>query len=473
MHVTPSEYPLPICEFCRAADHATILTDQYNLLSIASFLSIHDVRNLSSTCSAIRCILLTSEAATKLIWVNQMIESFPAVFRSINEQCNGYEKSIFGSRRITLEIDYHLAKSQLPDGIDVNFQLISSLLPKRYPQSIDPNTFIDDDGSFRTYQCDQSCMLIQFLGQVGIGNRSIRSDFPFPPTCREVSSTRSNGSGVCFRSRKNISCSERKNGGSKFISSTFLPDSLPRRESMSSSTTNPSSSENSGQDCTLSFGPFTLDETTRSAIDNSDQIICTNHVVPFRQTLTRFFCNVGKTKKTLIPYTIPTVTTKSRRADCSQCVDLVVDVTPRRILYFEVTLTQRTQFARHGQRNDCVAVGLSTKSFQTECSFPGWDDESFGYHSDDGGMFNGNRVAARLGQPKFGPGDTIGCGVEYSSRRIFFTKNAEFLGYEFGRIRKRVVEKGLYPTVGIDTDCPIFVNFGEHPFLYNLKDFQF
>ncbi len=165
--ITPSKHPLPICEFRRAADHVAILKDEYNLLSIASFLSIHDVRNLSSTCSAFRCLLLTSEAATKLIWVNQMIESFPVVFRSINELFNG-NKSTFSARRITFEIDYHTAKSQLPLGIDVNFQLITSLLTKRYPQSIDPSTLIDGDGSklFRTYPC-RNCMLIQFLGQVG------------------------------------------------------------------------------------------------------------------------------------------------------------------------------------------------------------------------------------------------------------------------------------------------------------------
>mmetsp|Transcript_23202 Transcript_23202/g.50237 ORF Transcript_23202/g.50237 Transcript_23202/m.50237 type:complete len:94 (-) Transcript_23202:146-427(-) len=40
-----------------------------------------------------------------------------------------------------------------------------------------------------------------------------------------------------------------------------------------------------------------------------------------------------------------------------------------------------------------------------------------------------------------------------------------------GGLGKDVVESGLYPTVGVDTDCPIFTNFGEHPFKFDLKGF--
>ncbi|KAL7427245.1 hypothetical protein ACHAXH_000790 [Discostella pseudostelligera] len=353
------------------------------------------------------------------------------------------------TRRITFEVDYQRAVSRLPsgDGIDLNFPLIISLLPKRYPRSIDSKTFIADVGPqfFQTFKAkmsqvkvddkdvknstnDSTCTLIQFSGKVGTGNRSIRSDMPFPPNCREGSSNLSDG------------CGKRR----KFASSVYLK---VRSEYMSSSTT--ASLSLSGDDslgCILSYGPFSLDENTMKSTTNgnNNELVDTNHTLSLtvRQRLSRCFGKAGKTKKSLIPFIIPTVVSEPRAADGKRYNDLFVDLTPRLIMYFEVTLMKPAQHAmtpeqtRQEQRHDCVAVGLSTSSFQPQHSMPGWDDKSYGYHSDDGGMFHGKDVAARRGKPTFGPGDTIGCGLDYASRRIFFTKNAEFVGYEFARLRR-------------------------------------
>jgi hypothetical protein len=38
-------------------------------------------------------------------------------------------------------------------------------------------------------------------------------------------------------------------------------------------------------------------------------------------------------------------------------------------------------------------------------------------------------------------------------------------------LREDVIEKGLYPTVGVDTECPLFINFGEKPFKFDLSGF--
>jgi len=393
--------------------------------------------------------------------------SFPAVCGTMNEPLDTV------TRKITFEVDYQRAVFRLPggDGIDLNFPLIISLLPKRYPQSIDigPQSFQTftakmsqvkvDDNDVKNSTNDSICTLIQFSGKVGTGNRSIRSDMPFPPNCREGASNYwSDGGGACFRRHQ-------------FASSVYLPDSPVQSKCMSSS-----------PDCILSYGPFSLDETTMISTKSgsNNDLGDTNHTLPLsvRQRLSRCFGEAGKTKKSLIPFIIPTVISESRAADCKRYNDLLVDLTPRLIMYFEVTLMKPAQHAmtpeqtRHEQRHDCVAVGLSTSSFKPQHSMPGWDDKSYGYHSDDGGMFHGKDVAARRGKPTFGPGDTIGCGLDYASRRIFFTKNAEFVGYEFARLRRYVLEKGLYPTVGIDSNCPLFVNFGAHPFAFNLRDNQ-
>ena len=90
---------------------------------------------------------------------------------------------------------------------EINLSLITSLLPQRYPQSIDINTMEDKDGNraFRSYTMaidtgnDTACLskeyrhnevlVVHFEGQVGAGNRSIRSDEPFPEKCHKVSSS--------------------------------------------------------------------------------------------------------------------------------------------------------------------------------------------------------------------------------------------------------------------------------------------
>ncbi len=223
----------------------------------------------------------------------------------------------------------------------------------------------------------------------------------------------------------------------------------------------------------MANGPISLDGNMRIHVSGNDGNHKNSDTV--KRKLKWSFYNLSKTNKLAIPFVIPTVISESMSTESYPHIRLLVDLTPRMVSYYEITWVKQAEESlsseqpQYGQRHECVAVGLATKSFQNSCKMPGWDVESYGYHSDDGGMFH---AKPRYGQPTFGPGDTIGCGVEYTSRRIFFTKNAEFLGFEFGKLRKHVVEKGLYPTVGIDTKCPIFVNFGEHPFMFDLKNIQ-
>jgi len=149
---------------------------------------------------------------------------------------------------------------------------------------------------------------------------------------------------------------------------------------------------------------------------------------------------------------------------------------------------QEQEWARGGRRHECVAIGLSTRRFSPADKMPGWDAESFGYHGDDGGIYHGRGDMLRRYGPSYGPGDTVGCGLEYGSRRVFFVKNGVFLGYAFGEGGRRggdddddvavrgglsgeMIDRGLYPTVGVDTECPISVNFGERPFNFDLRGF--
>jgi hypothetical protein len=56
----------------------------------------------------------------------------------------------------------------------------------------------------------------------------------------------------------------------------------------------------------------------------------------------------------------------------------------------------------------------------------------------------------------FGPGDVVGCSLDYITKKIFFVKNGVFLGYVFDALKGDATDKGLFPTVGVDTECTLF-----------------
>lgn len=64
--------------------------------------------------------------------------------------------------------------------------------------------------------------------------------------------------------------------------------------------------------------------------------------------------------------------------------------------------------------------------------------------------------------------DTVGVGVNFISRSIFFTKNGESLGEQF----KGFKGDELFPALGINSPgANISVNFGQKPFIYNINSY--
>lgn len=154
---------------------------------------------------------------------------------------------------------------------------------------------------------------------------------------------------------------------------------------------------------------------------------------------------------------------------------------PRSIHFFEVEfcqsrVTDDEQPLTTGDGNidaadesdwfECVAVGLSTNSFLKQKRLPGWDEESYGFHGDDGAIFHGRGWQLSSFGPTFGFNDVVGCGLDFCNRSIFFTLNGKYLGTAFTNVR---TDKALFPTVGLDANVEVKFNFGLTPFLFDLK----
>lgn len=60
---------------------------------------------------------------------------------------------------------------------------------------------------------------------------------------------------------------------------------------------------------------------------------------------------------------------------------------------------------------------------------PGWDDISWGYHSDDGKAFHeGDAPDGKPYSVTYGTGDVIACHIDQSKGNAYFTKNGQNLG---------------------------------------------
>ncbi|KAL2864906.1 uncharacterized protein BJX67DRAFT_373546 [Aspergillus lucknowensis] len=129
------------------------------------------------------------------------------------------------------------------------------------------------------------------------------------------------------------------------------------------------------------------------------------------------------------------------------------------IYYFEITIHAKP-------KEGMIGIGFSSNKASVE-RLPGWEQESWAYHGDDGKSFFGeSQGQGRQYGPTFGVNDTVGCGVNFSTGCAFFTKNGVFLGNAFRELRNLKV----YPSVGMKKQPPVHlsVNFGQQPFMYDI-----
>ncbi|PRP87156.1 putative HECT E3 ubiquitin ligase [Planoprotostelium fungivorum] len=114
----------------------------------------------------------------------------------------------------------------------------------------------------------------------------------------------------------------------------------------------------------------------------------------------------------------------------------------------------------------CIAIGLYREGTELE-GLPG-NDNSFALQSDGKLCHNVNslrasRIVERDFIEKFTTGDTMGCGWDIKTGRLWFTKNGRFLGNGFDEVHGR-----FYPVVWLDSpDTKIKINFGNDAFTYD------
>ncbi|KAG8907592.1 hypothetical protein FRB99_003516 [Tulasnella sp. 403] len=127
------------------------------------------------------------------------------------------------------------------------------------------------------------------------------------------------------------------------------------------------------------------------------------------------------------------------------------------VYYYEVRILNK------GNKGH-IGVGFAMKHCKLS-KLPGWENESWGYHGDDGKVFSSQ--GERTFGPKFSTEDVVGCGIDFSIQRIFFTKNGTFLDHVFQPLPYGVE---LYPFVGLRSSREsVQANFGQIPFRFDIE----
>jgi len=110
--------------------------------------------------------------------------------------------------------------------------------------------------------------------------------------------------------------------------------------------------------------------------------------------------------------------------------------------YFEVTI-EPSDAVQHA-----VAVGLTAHSIDSQY-MPGWQPGSLALHSDDGVVYTGQMKRNDLKISNILGGDTIGCGILFSTNgdavTVYWTRNGLIQAFA------QAIPNAIYPYIGVET----------------------
>ncbi|RIB25601.1 concanavalin A-like lectin/glucanase domain-containing protein [Gigaspora rosea] len=119
-----------------------------------------------------------------------------------------------------------------------------------------------------------------------------------------------------------------------------------------------------------------------------------------------------------------------------------------------------------------IGIGFCTKTSDQNkynidiMPLPGQENNSWGYHGDDGYLFCSG--SGESYGPSYTIGDTIGCYLNFKNRIAFYTKNGINLGIAC-HLPDDLEEGSLYPCVGFRSQGGfIEANFGDRDFEYSV-----
>lgn len=97
-------------------------------------------------------------------------------------------------------------------------------------------------------------------------------------------------------------------------------------------------------------------------------------------------------------------------------------------MYFEITISHTDHMVESGLAPPIVTLGLCGEFCDQTQAHVGWNVWSVGYHGDDGCIYEERPSRGYSTGRQFGPGNTIGCGIDYASGEYFFTLGGEVVG---------------------------------------------
>lgn len=176
---------------------------------------------------------------------------------------------------------------------------------------------------------------------------------------------------------------------------------------------------------------------------NKNRTIFANKIIPYCQ-------------ENPIPFTFP-INLNKKLELLNSCV-----------FYYEIELYEQH---RSSWIDETIVIGYGSSYTNTNTN-PGWKNNTFGYHLDDGTyQYNGNVIK------KFGPkckiNDIFGAGIIYLSLnkyKPFFTINGKIIDTKIPDI---IINQKISPMIGFDHSHKIKFNFGKDEFKFTIKNYLY